>query len=592
MTELEEVTRPLVSDPLPSEEEMQEFREYLEAQKDEKYNRFGKILQTRDEINKLMESLGITSLSDYDDQLVNNTNMKPTRHNIKKLEHLYELFLRQFDKMKFQIGDMHKRLTQLWKYLDVSESHAQKFSKLNAITQATYDALLSEVQRCEQIKKENIKNFIEKVRVEIEEYWTKCLKSKAERLRFPSYTTNTFNEDVLELHEDELRDLKLFYENNQPIFEIIQERHELWNQMEILQNKESDPKRYNNRGGQLLKEEKERKMIAMKLPKIEKKLIEMVEKFEEEHNRPFTVEGVRVHDIIERDYETKRQEKLTKSGKKVQATPLRTPMRVNMTARTPLTVEQTIINRTTMKTTGGRLRVNQPPMMSTTASSTTSSILSVQTENGKRRMIAPKSNGPQAKRQLLHAFASPGPSNVLRPVNRDTTAVRNKTIAKNASLKVYNVGSCIKRRSRKSIGKKRCSVNKKKREAPKIHILESTTDVSPERDTTSYEGFEVSFCAIFQFNLIKFFIAELRLSEQKRREIIRSRPTSFPRRQSPRLRLAYHQKTFNACSKAHRNSFGIDANTQRLAAEGTRVLHDNLSSRFQRSALSVAIIFM
>jgi Ase1/PRC1/MAP65 family protein len=87
--------------------------------------------------------------------------------------------------------------------------------------------LSEEVKRCEQIKKKNI-----------------C---------FPSYTVNTFNEDILELHEDELRDLKVFYENNEAIFTITQEGQELWNQKDLLQNKELDNNRYNNHGGQLLK---------------------------------------------------------------------------------------------------------------------------------------------------------------------------------------------------------------------------------------------------------------------------------------------------------------------------------------------------
>jgi predicted helicase len=57
-------------------------------------------------------------------------------------------------------------------------------------------------------------------------------------------------------------------------------------------------------------------MIVNKLPKIEA-LISMVEKFEEDNNRQFTMYGIRIQDIIERDYVAKRQEKLTKSGKKV-----------------------------------------------------------------------------------------------------------------------------------------------------------------------------------------------------------------------------------------------------------------------------------
>ena len=493
--DLEEPERPLPKDPLPSEQDMQGFRDHLEQLRNEQFARFDRMMELRSEIKEVMAKLEISVLNEYDNKFLSCVEMKPTLRNLEKMDQIYENLRIQFEKMKHQIEDMRKRLSQLWKFLEISENHQRKFVKYTDYNQTTYLKLLAEVQHCEQNKKENIRKFIEKVRVEIETYWDICLKSDTERLRFPSYTANVFNEDVLELHEDELRDLKSFYENNEAIFNIIRERQDLWNQMESLQNKESDPKRYNNRGGQLLKEEKERKMVAMKMPKIEAKLIELVEKFESAHNRPFTMFGVPIQDIIERDYEAKRQEKLTKSGKKIIATPARTPGRSNMTSRTPLTIEQTIINRTTaMKTTGGRLRIaTQSRMINTTASSTASSVRSVRTENGKRRLAPPKMNGPQAKRQLLGAFASPSNANVLRQVNGNGTgALRKLAPAKNTSLKVYNVGSCIKRRSRKSGGKKRRSSMMKKLPMPTIRVNSSGDATINERETTSYEGFEVS----------------------------------------------------------------------------------------------------
>lgn len=491
--DLEEPERPLESDPLPSEQEMQDFREYLYQLNTELHTRFDRISEMRSEIRELMEKLELTTLNERDNNLLNSVDIKPTLLSIEKLEQLKDVLVSQYDKMKHQIEDMQKRLAQLWKYLEIPDSHQRRFAKYTEITLTNYDKLIAEVQRCDQIKKENIRNFIEKVREEIEVYWEKCLKSNAERLRFPSFTANTFNEDVLELHEDELRDLKSFYEDNEEIFNMIKDRQDLWNQMELLVNKEADPKRYNNRGGQLLKEEKERKMISMKLPKIEAKLIEMVETFEANNNRNFTMFGVRIQDIIERDYEVKRQEKLTKSGKKTQATPARTPGR-NMTTRTPLTIEQTIINRTAMKTTGGRLRVvaQTRQAMSTTSSSTTSSVRSVRTDTGKRRMVPPKAGQPQAKRQLLGAFASP--ANVLRQVNGNASnVVRKAPTMKNTSMKVYNVGSCIKRRSRKSGGKnRRSSILRKNKQIPNIVLASPEgTATTTDRETTSYEGFEV-----------------------------------------------------------------------------------------------------
>jgi Ase1/PRC1/MAP65 family protein len=273
--EMEETPRTLVSDPLPSEKELQCFREYLDQIRDEQYNRFGKILELRDRIKSIMQKLELSSVSEYDKNLLSSTELKPTKLNIEKLEQLHDNFVDTFDRMEYEMKEMKKRLAQLWKYLDVTQSQQHKFDKYSETSQTNYDKMMAEVQRCEQIKRENIKIFIERVRLEIEEYWDKCLKSDAERMRFPSYTTNVFNEDVLELHEDELRDLKVFYENNESIFKLIKERNDLWSQLEILQNKEQDPKRYNNRGGQLLKEEKERKMLTLKLPKVEEKLIQM-----------------------------------------------------------------------------------------------------------------------------------------------------------------------------------------------------------------------------------------------------------------------------------------------------------------------------
>lgn len=57
---------------------------------------------------------------------------------------------------------------------------------------------------------------------------------------------------------------------------MIEQRKVLWDRMAALEAKASEPGRYNNRGGQLLKEERERKTIANKLPKIEAELTELV----------------------------------------------------------------------------------------------------------------------------------------------------------------------------------------------------------------------------------------------------------------------------------------------------------------------------
>ncbi|XP_033255180.1 protein regulator of cytokinesis 1-like [Drosophila miranda] len=130
-------------------------------------------------------------------------------------------------------------------------------------TQRTYDILHSELQRCQALRSQNLKTFIEQLRVEISKWWDLTLKSQQERKRFSNYYYKYYNEDLLELHELELDDLKSFYTCNKEIFDLYESRAELWSRMQALEAKANEPNRFNNRGGQFLKEEKERKVLPV-----------------------------------------------------------------------------------------------------------------------------------------------------------------------------------------------------------------------------------------------------------------------------------------------------------------------------------------
>lgn len=84
--------------------------------------------------------------------------------------------------------------------------------------------------------------------------------------------------------------------------------------MVALEAKQNEPGRYNNRGGQLLREEKERRQLNQKLPEIEKEIRKMLDAYEQTHKIPFSINGERLVDIIERDYTVKEQ---LKSARKV-----------------------------------------------------------------------------------------------------------------------------------------------------------------------------------------------------------------------------------------------------------------------------------
>ncbi|KOB75273.1 Protein regulator of cytokinesis 1 [Operophtera brumata] len=144
--------------------------------------------------------------------------------------------------------------------------------------------------------------------------WDDIMYSSRERDEFPHYFQDTFTEDTLTLHELYLEKITKFYNEYKNIFDLIVSRKELWLKMTELEARSSEPGRYHNRGGQLLKEEKERKTIASKLPKIEAQIRELVTKYEAETGRTFTVKSEHAKRKLNYEGDQKRTPKVTVNG--------------------------------------------------------------------------------------------------------------------------------------------------------------------------------------------------------------------------------------------------------------------------------------
>lgn len=110
-------------------------------------------------------------------------------------------------------------------------------------------------------------------------------------------------------------------------------RNQWWEKKKALEAKQNEPNRYNNRGGQLLKEEKERKQTDIEIPKIEKRIKALAEEFRRQNNRPFTINGVCIIELIDKEWDSYRDTKeLLKSARKAVAT----PNKVAITPKTPM----------------------------------------------------------------------------------------------------------------------------------------------------------------------------------------------------------------------------------------------------------------
>lgn len=115
----------------------------------------------------------------------------------------------------------------------------------------------------------------------------------------------------------------------------------------------TNPDRLQNRGGQLLREEQERKRINRDLPAIRQEILDLAAAYEERRRRPFIVSGRNIVDATNALYEEREERKqLMASNRKLNATAIqRTPMSVKDGKQLPVSnrkMNGTAVHRTPM----------------------------------------------------------------------------------------------------------------------------------------------------------------------------------------------------------------------------------------------------
>lgn len=408
-TELGESARPLGYDPLPSAGQLQEFRVHLRELYTVKDARLVEFKELRHEIRDCLEMLELEQLSGEDQKLVDSKKVQYSKGNLARLHGLRDRLSEKCEELRRLLDQAKEKVRNLWKCLETLPEDREKLEYYKECHRTAYDMWRQEFDRCETEKRQNLKKFVDKVRQELLIVWEKTLKSDDEKRRFKYFTSDVYSDDLIRIHEIELEELSQFYNDNEGIFALLAERKLLWARMDALEEKANAPNRFNNRGGQLLREEKERKTIAHKLPKIEQELRELVNEFEETHKRKFTVYGKEVLEMIEQEWVEKR------AGKKL------------MTARKK---EPTTANQLTP----GR-KANTPHPSRTINSSTASRVApnTTSVSTALKRKLAPSAGrDAPAKRNILGELNSPRPGK--------TPAKAKKTIA---SIHIAVRGFCF-----------------------------------------------------------------------------------------------------------------------------------------------------
>jgi len=437
---------------IPSRETLKELEAHIELFKTTVKDRKSEFQVLKRRIVELLDSVGVTPDNTFQGDILaedaetfdlTTKNMEGLRKYCQDLEEIES-------KRRRAIEELRGRLLVLWDQLEVDEDIKRNFLEENqGCRQQVIDNFKEKVQQMKELRRANLEKLVEKLREQIRELWDKCYYSEDQKEAFIGFQDSDFSEGLLDLHEKELDFLKIYYEDHQKLFQSVERWQGMWTQFLEFERKANDPNRFNNRGGGLLQEEKERKKLAAKLPKVEAELEEQILLWEKENGRQFQVCGVRYMEYVKTQWDTheieKQLERESRMRKKQRETEVemtfgsrpKTPTKRRFCGTNPVTTPGSV-NATNAKTPTKRQRLNGTEANTPQQQQTHTSIrLALSPYRPPVPMTCPaKTKGAGTSRMMPRSPGRLAPSNSRRALNE----LRNEAHANIASYEDFKRG--------------------------------------------------------------------------------------------------------------------------------------------------------
>ncbi|XP_025916574.1 protein regulator of cytokinesis 1 isoform X6 [Apteryx rowi] len=300
------------SNAVPSLEELDRYRRHLASLTAEKERRREEFVSTKRQIILCMEELDHTPDTSFERDVVceDEEAFCLSTDNIAALQDLLQQLEARRSLNEAVCTELRSRIVALWERLQIPVEERETFAvHMTGSRAKTRKALQLEVDRLEELKLQNMKAVILAIRAELADYWDKCFYSQEQRDVFSPYYDEDYTETLLQLHDAEVGKVKHYYETHKDLFEAVQKWEENWKLFLELERKATDPSRFANRGGNLLKEEKQRAKLQKTLSKLQEELESRVQAWEQEREEAFLVKGQQFMEYVTEQWQLYRLEK-------------------------------------------------------------------------------------------------------------------------------------------------------------------------------------------------------------------------------------------------------------------------------------------
>lgn len=313
---------------VPSKSDLQKLQEHVQMLTAEEGRRESRFSTLRAEVLELLNELATSPKGPLQAEIV-STDPASFELSAKTLEAvdacLQELKKTHAERLA-EVTQLRRQLSELWRLLDVPQDEQEAFTSGHpGLGEDVLNALKGELARCQALKLGRLQEFAQRLRQELIGMYVKCGVPERKYLHEGACEAEDCTEEKLKNLEVELTHAKTFYNENAEIMEKVARREVLWSRLLEFEKKGQDPDRYNNRGGNLLREERERKRLEKELPRLEQEIQAYIAAHNDGHSSLFKEWSAAFTAHLEAQYaiyhEDKENERLAREARRNMSTP-------------------------------------------------------------------------------------------------------------------------------------------------------------------------------------------------------------------------------------------------------------------------------
>jgi len=308
-------------------DEMEELRQHIDQMTELRRQRTGQLGEMQLEIDTLCKTLEEEPRLEVERRMLmeNPAEVVLSDDNMAAVNGFLERLQTKVEENQHKKTAMVEKIQSLCHRLGYDHDETRPFlPEDEAIHDRALTLVQAKVGQLEALKRKHMTDFIAASKRELESVWKRCYFSDRHMAEFLPYHTDNIDESTLDALETELDRLKKYHEHNKAIYDKVDEWHQTWLHKLEVEERSKDKTRLMGRGrNNLLEEEKERKAVQRRLPKVEKELVTLVDAYADANQREFQIQGMNVKDYVcdqkmEHNFEVKEEQEIKKVIKKKQ----------------------------------------------------------------------------------------------------------------------------------------------------------------------------------------------------------------------------------------------------------------------------------